>query len=58
MYKNQCPRCSRRGWVRTETIIKGESTTLELYCGACDFVWRRSIAQPEKDAPRGHQRDE
>jgi hypothetical protein len=44
--------------VRTETIIKGDSTTLELYCGACDFVWRRSIAQPEKDAPRGHQRDE
>ena len=58
MYKNQCPRCRRREFVRTETILKGGNATLELYCGACDFVWRQTIARPEHDEPRGHQRDE
>jgi hypothetical protein len=32
--------------VRAETIIKGGDTSIELYCGACNFTWKELPPSP------------
>jgi hypothetical protein len=44
-----CRHCHRTGWVRAETIVKGSTAFKLLYCGYCDYTWRR-IAEG-KDLP-------
>jgi len=46
--QTRCPRCGRVGFVRRERIIKGDSSTLAYYCGACDHGWSVAERPPAK----------
>lgn len=37
--KTMCPRCLRIGLVRYEYVIRGKHTSLDYYCGGCDYEW-------------------
>jgi hypothetical protein len=39
--------------VRAETIVKGGTTSIELYCGACTFSWKEVPPSPTP-APTTH----
>lgn len=48
--KTICPRCQRIGLVRYEYVIRGRHTSLDYYCGGCDYEW--SVAtSPEDSSP-------
>ena len=46
MHRYTCPRCRREGLVRAETVIKGGTTTLDFYCGACEYAWTQGPPTP------------
>ena len=60
--KTTCVRCRKKGFVRTEHIIKGGAALIERCCGSCGFTWRETedgqrvpsvVAATDAPAPSG-----
>jgi hypothetical protein len=39
-YRTPCPRCTKVGFVRFETVLARGLTHRDYYCGACHHSWR------------------
>jgi hypothetical protein len=50
-----CIHCKRVGFVRVEYVIKGGTTNMDFYCGACDYSWTRRD-EDFRSTPRARRR--
>lgn len=48
----ECPHCRRTGFVRREHVIRKDSVSEHLYCGACDRTWEEPKVPAEAPAGR------
>ena len=46
MYRYQCQPRRRHGMVRAETVVEGDDTSIELYCGTCNLSWTERPSSP------------
>jgi hypothetical protein len=55
--KAPCINCGRAGFLRVEYVIKGGSTRIDFYCGACEHSWAvrddEDTRSPPTAKPRG-----
>lgn len=47
-----CPHCRKTGLVRRERIVKGSTSHVAYFCGACQHTWDLADVQRDTDAKR------
>ncbi len=51
MFRRECPRCHRKGFVRTERVFKGGLALTASFCGACTHTWEQEDGPPSSTKP-------